>query len=109
LLHGAQPPRVIDFGSAAAVPAGAEASDADPLSTQDMEKLAQEIKSKHPLASGADGTIQLVIMGRGPFDWAGINGARQLQRHGVAGIAWYRGGEEAWVHAGQPATDHRMP
>ena len=109
LLRGPQPPHVIDLGSAAAVPVGAEASDADPLSAQDMEKLAQQIKGKQPPAGGAGGAIHVVIMGRGPFDWAGINGARQLQRDGVADIAWYRGGEEAWVHAGQPATDHRMP
>jgi TolB-like protein/DNA-binding winged helix-turn-helix (wHTH) protein len=102
LLHGTNPPRIIDFAAFAAVPPTAELSSADPRSSQDMAQLAASIGSSLPDASRP---IRIVVMGRGPCDWAPINAARRL---GQPGIAWYRGGEEAWAHTQEPALDRRV-
>jgi hypothetical protein len=96
-LRGAQPPVLLDFGGGAAVPDGARLSEADPLSPTDMTRLAADL----PAADGRP--LTAIIMGRGPFDWSGVNAVRQLARAGVRNVAWYRGGEEAWAAAAVPA------
>jgi rhodanese-related sulfurtransferase len=67
----------------------------------------------HDLTAGertpADGKPHVVVMGQGPFDWTSANCARALAAAGVEGVAWFRGGEEAWAAAGMPAEDRRSP
>jgi TolB-like protein/DNA-binding winged helix-turn-helix (wHTH) protein len=100
-LRGKQPPRVVDVGLGAAVPKGAIMTTADPASPQDMAELRKQLS--------AGGAPQIVVMGQGPFDWAGVNCARALAQAGVPGVIWFRGGEEAWAEAGGPAEDRRSP
>jgi TolB-like protein len=103
-LHGAIPPKLIDFGFGAAVPAGAALSEADPLAQTDMDKLAAGIANQP-----GNGSSSVIVMGQGPFDWEGVNAAKALAARGVTKLAWYRGGEEAWAKAGMPAQDRRSP
>jgi TolB-like protein/DNA-binding winged helix-turn-helix (wHTH) protein len=108
LLKLPPPPQVIDVGGFAAVPKSATASTADPLSDADMDELAATILGNTaPGAKGAKPNV--VVMGRGPFDWTPINVIYQLKRRNVASLSYYRGGEEAWARSGAAANDLRNP
>jgi TolB-like protein/DNA-binding winged helix-turn-helix (wHTH) protein len=107
-LRQAVAPRVIDLGLGAAVPKGALLSGADPLLPADMAALAHQLTAGDPIP--ADGRTHFVIMGQGPFDWTSANCARALAALGLPGVAWFRGGEEAWAAAGlMAAEDRRSP
>jgi TolB-like protein/DNA-binding winged helix-turn-helix (wHTH) protein len=109
-LQGDAAPRVVDLGLGAAVPKGATLSSADPLAAHDMAALAQQLmQGRAAEAAGAGGRPNIVVMGQGPFDWTSANCARALVEAGVPGVAWFRGGEEAWAAAGKPAEDRRSP
>jgi 3-mercaptopyruvate sulfurtransferase SseA len=77
--------------------------------------MAALVHDLAPEASGSEGPTaggtapQVVVMGRGPFDWRPLDAAIALQAAGVPGVAWFRGGEDAWAAAGSPADDRRTP
>ncbi len=50
----------------------------------------------------------IVIMADGAYGSESYNAALRLAASGLRGVAWYRGGEEAWASSGLPATDGRQ-
>jgi TolB-like protein/DNA-binding winged helix-turn-helix (wHTH) protein/Flp pilus assembly protein TadD len=94
LMRSAKP-LTVDFGVGAAVPQGAQLSTLDTASATDMATLAKA-------AAGA----VIVTMGTGIRDADGCRAALRLADAG-ASVLWFRGGEEAWAHAGLPASDRR--
>jgi TolB-like protein/DNA-binding winged helix-turn-helix (wHTH) protein/Tfp pilus assembly protein PilF len=95
-LQAPSPPRVVDFGFGAAMPANAQLETADPGSAGEMAALARQL----------GGGREVVVMGQGPLDWTGVSAARSLAGDGLR-VSWFRGGEEAWAKAGLPAVDRR--
>ena len=92
---------LIDMGTGMARPEGALAGDFDPLSAESTRKWLQA--NAAALKSGPP----IVVFGDGASGWRAYNGVLQLRQAGVAGLIWYRGGEEAWAKAGLPAQDTR--
>jgi DNA-binding winged helix-turn-helix (wHTH) protein/TolB-like protein len=106
LVAGAAPPRVLDVGRGAAAPPNAIMvwpagvwGDRDAL-------LRQAARSPAPDSSPAlDQAV--VVMGDGPLGWDSYDSALRLVADGYRYVLWYRGGEEAWAAAGNPAQDRR--
>ena len=91
-------PSIVDFGYGAAVPPAASLSTLDPASSNDISQLQTQLS--------AGGSAKVVVMANGPLDPRACQAAMALRRAGMD-VAWYRGGEEAWAQAGQPARDMR--
>ena len=111
-LQTSPPPRVVDFGNGAAAPHQALLLDTDPNSPDAMATLIRTLAQATPGSQGTPADpkgVQVVVMGRGPFDWRALDAAMALQAAGVQGVAWFRGGEDAWAAAGSPAEDRRSP
>jgi TolB-like protein/DNA-binding winged helix-turn-helix (wHTH) protein/rhodanese-related sulfurtransferase/Tfp pilus assembly protein PilF len=99
-MMAAGAPLIVDVGEGAATPHGSLVTDMDPFSADEVARL----KTSLP----ADGR-PVVIMGNSAFGWKSYALASALHAAGMANIAWYRGGEEAWVRAGMPSEDRRSP
>jgi rhodanese-related sulfurtransferase len=99
-MMAAGAPLIVDVGEGAATPHGSLVTDMDPFSADEVARL----KTTLP----ADGR-PVVIMGNSAFGWKSYTLASALHEAGMANIAWYRGGEEAWVRAGMPSEDRRSP
>jgi TolB-like protein/DNA-binding winged helix-turn-helix (wHTH) protein len=95
------PPVLIDMGSGVARPPGALEGNFNPLSVESTRKWLQANAAK--LTGGAP----IVVFADSAFGWRAYNGILQLRAAGVTGLMWYRGGEEAWAKARQPAEDTR--
>ena len=92
---------VLDIGSGAAVMPGA-AWRAETEQTDDEAALLEAALSPTTAAKGP-----VVVLSDGTFDSQSYNAALALSARGKRRVLWYRGGEEAWAAAGQPATDRR--
>ena len=49
----------------------------------------------------------IILMGSGTYDCTAITAVSALVGDGYTHVGWYRGGEEAWAHAGQKSVDRR--
>ena len=56
---------------------------------------------------GSGSTRTIVVLADGTYGSVSYNAALRLVQAGYRRIVWYRGGEEAWASAGQPAADLR--
>ena len=50
----------------------------------------------------------VVTMSQGPFGWGSYDAALRLVSLGFHNVYWYRGGEAAWVAAGNASEDRRL-
>jgi rhodanese-related sulfurtransferase len=89
------------MGSGVARPPGALEGSFNPLSVESTRKWLLANAAK--LTGGAP----IVVFADSAFGWRAFDGILQLRAAGVTGLMWYRGGEEAWAKAGQPAEDTR--
>jgi adenylate cyclase len=105
MLHKGPQPIVIDVGCGAAVVPGASWINDTFPSSDSQADLEKEILR---LTNG-DRARQIVVMGSSVFDWNSYNAALAVLVLGFRNVAWYRGGEEAWVAAGLKADDRRDP
>jgi PQQ-dependent catabolism-associated CXXCW motif protein len=64
-------------------------------------RLAQTLRS----ATGGRRDVALVFYCGGPQCWMSYNAALRAARLGYPNVMWYRGGLEAWHHAGQVVVD----
>lgn len=90
---------LLDFGRGAAVPAGARLVSEDPGSESEMMSLVKDLRSASVHSA--------IVMGTGPLDMRGYDAAAWLAAGRGLTVFWYRGGEEGWQAAGQPAQDLR--
>jgi tetratricopeptide (TPR) repeat protein len=102
LLGRNPPPQFVNLGShAVTLPHTVAGCRFDPSAADDVAACAQILKRT---ATGAP----VIVMGRNIMDWDGYKGAADLAAAGVAGVRWYRGGEEAWFASRNPqGTDER--
>ena len=97
-------PLVIDVGRGVASPKGAFWWNADAgLVDSPYEFASQTARTQSPF----DHNRLIIIMGEGTYGCTSFATAQRLIDEGYRTVAWYRGGEEAWAAAGQPAEDHR--
>ncbi len=92
---------VLDVGSGAAVMPGAHWRAETEQADDDAAFLETALSQK----DAADGPA--VVLSDGTFDSQSYNAALALAARGRRRVLWYRGGEEAWAAAGQPAIDRR--
>ncbi len=71
----------------------------------DPDKLLLEAADR----GGRDRARRIVILGNGPYGFAGYDATKYLVAQGFQNVLWFRGGEETWVKAGYPADDRRFP
>ena len=104
LLSEQPAPLILDTGRCAAVVPGAICVWQQHRWGDQTEALVKEY-SPHD----DHGHRSVIVMGDGPFGWRGFLAARGLVAQGVHSVLWYRGGEEAWMAAGNTADDRRNP
>jgi len=100
-LAQGQPTLILDLGGCAAIIQGALCRADNIVSDTDFIDTALRA---HP---ANEPSRMIVIMADGTYGSESYNAALRLAASGRSGIAWYRGGEEAWASAGLPATDGR--
>jgi adenylate cyclase len=105
MLRKGPQPILIDVGCGAAVIPGASWINDTFPSSESQADLEKEILR----LSNGDRARQIVVTGSSVFDWNGYNAALAVVALGYRNVAWYRGGEEAWVAAGLKADDRRDP
>jgi rhodanese-related sulfurtransferase len=92
---------LVDFGSQAAVIAGARVPG---TGTEGYDGFVDQLLQR---IAANDTRRKIVLMADGAYGSASYNAARRLVGLGRRNVVWYRGGEEAWAKAGLPATDQR--
>jgi DNA-binding winged helix-turn-helix (wHTH) protein/TolB-like protein len=106
LIAGTTPVRLLDVGrGAAALPGAILVWPAGVWGDRDT-LLRQAAGQGAPAASPALDQA-MVVMGDGPLGWDSYDAALRLVADGYRHVLWYRGGEEAWAAAGNPAQDRR--
>jgi TolB-like protein/DNA-binding winged helix-turn-helix (wHTH) protein/rhodanese-related sulfurtransferase len=107
LLDGHAPVRVLDVGRGTAAIPGAILVWPDGVWGDPDQMLEQAAAAGAPPASPATEQA-IVVMGDGPCGWSSTAAALHLVAKGYHHVLWYRGGEEAWVKAGNPTEDRRI-
>jgi TolB-like protein/DNA-binding winged helix-turn-helix (wHTH) protein len=101
LLDRTPPPQIVNVGNqSVTLPHTVAGCAFDPSALDRVRACGEILKQGNKAAP-------VIVMGRNIFDWDGYNGALELASNGVAGVRWYRGGEEAWFVAKGPSTDER--
>jgi TolB-like protein/DNA-binding winged helix-turn-helix (wHTH) protein len=94
---------VIDVGLGVAAYPGAKWADHN-WALEDIYALVDHVLQARTVK---ESRLPVIVMDNGPFGCAGYLAASHLLSEHVSNVAWYRGGEESWAHAGMPAEDHR--
>jgi DNA-binding winged helix-turn-helix (wHTH) protein/TolB-like protein len=106
LLAGQAPVRVLDVGRGTGAIPGAILVWPQGVWGDADELLDQAAGGGAPAAAPATDQL-IVVMGDGPCGWSSYTAALHLVAKSYRHVLWYRGGEEAWVEAGNPAEDRR--
>jgi hypothetical protein len=103
LLGSSPPPLVIDVGLGAAAIHDSKWYDNRALAESRSDFVDRVVLEQSHL----DPLPAIVVMGDGPFGCTSFGIAEHLIARGRHNVLWFRGGEEAWVAAGQPSIDYR--
>ena len=102
LMSRSRKPMILDFSPGSHVIPGA-ISIQYKETEDDLRRTIESLAGDQAISKDDE----IITMSLGPFGWESYNAALRLVAFGFLHVAWYRGGEEAWVAAGHSTEDRR--